>query len=198
MDFLGNFLSVELSLILKNIYRDQHVALPTGPMIVLSSSTLCLFSLLFAPERGAVVRVYRRIKFCVRCIQENILKGIWRQNQEKNRVIFRDIRRFQQPYSWLIPISLKALCNRGLVQLNGEEVILTEAGYLKAQHIVRLHRLWEVYLVDELGIGVEKVHRSAEEMEHIITPELEERLNELLDSPSVDPHSQVIPPAGGG
>ena len=51
---------------------------------------------------------------------------------------------------------------------------------LRAAHIVRLHRLWELYLVDMLGIGAEKVHRSAEEMEHILTPDLAKRLEKLL------------------
>lgn len=59
--------------------------------------------------------------------------------------------------------------------------------------IVRLHRLWEVYLVDYLGIGAERVHRSAEEMEHIITPELETKLTLILNNPKYDPHHQLIP-----
>lgn len=70
---------------------------------------------------------------------------------------------------------------------------LTKDGSLRAARIVRLHRLWEAYLVF-LGQGAEKVHRSAEEMEHIITPDLERELSELLGDPKQDPHSQPIPP----
>jgi manganese/zinc/iron transport system permease protein len=59
---------------------------------------------------------------------------------------------------------------------------------------VRLHRLWEVYLADYLGMGAEKVHRNAEEMEHIITPAIEKELTVLLHNPQKDPHHQPIPP----
>ena len=73
--------------------------------------------------------------------------------------------------------------------------MLTSKGEVWAAKIVRLHRLWEVYLADYLGIGVERVHRSAEEMEHIITPELERELTFLLKDPQRDPHHQPIPPS---
>jgi manganese/zinc/iron transport system permease protein len=48
--------------------------------------------------------------------------------------------------------------------------------------------------VDYLGLGVERVHRSAEEIEHILTPDLEARLEALLANPLLDPHQQPIPP----
>ena len=67
------------------------------------------------------------------------------------------------------------------------------SGFHRASYIVRLHRLWEVYLVEHLGFGAERVHRSAEEMEHILTPEVEKELTRLLDDPEVDPHQQPIP-----
>lgn len=66
-------------------------------------------------------------------------------------------------------------------------------GREKAASIVRLHRLWELYLTDTLGFQAEKVHRTAEEMEHILTPEIEEKLTRLLSNPKQDPHQQPIP-----
>lgn len=74
---------------------------------------------------------------------------------------------------------------------------LTSLGIKRAARIVRLHRLWEVYLVNSLGFNVERVHKSAEEMEHILTPELEKKLMELLDNPTIDPHKQPIPSQEG-
>ncbi len=70
--------------------------------------------------------------------------------------------------------------------------LLTEDGRMKGEQLVRLHRLWEVYLVS-LGQGREKVHCSAEEMEHILTPEIEKELTALLNDPRQDPHHQPIP-----
>ena len=64
---------------------------------------------------------------------------------------------------------------------------------IRASRLVRLHRLWELYLASSMKIGEEKVHRSAEEMEHILTPEIEKKLTELLKNPKIDPHKQPIP-----
>lgn len=78
-----------------------------------------------------------------------------------------------------------------------KRLILTTEGHYRATRIIRLHRLWEVYLADYLGVGIEKVHRNAEEMEHILTPELERELTLLLNDPKKDPHQQPIPSLEG-
>jgi manganese/zinc/iron transport system permease protein len=75
---------------------------------------------------------------------------------------------------------------------------LTKEGQQRAAKIVRLHRLWEVYLTNYLGMGGERVHRNAEDMEHILTPELERELTLLLKDPKQDPHQQPIPPREEG
>ena len=62
----------------------------------------------------------------------------------------------------------------------------------EAKKLVRLHRLWEVYLV-HMGQAKERVHHNAEEMEHLLTDEIEQQLQKLLDNPRVDPHQQPIP-----
>ncbi len=164
--FLGNVLSVEFS--------RENFSLPTGPMILLVASFLCLLSLLFAPKAGLVSRLIRISRFKNRCLLENALKGLWRGKP------FEELPRFLQRRLE----AKKWVANHRL----------TQEGEKKAAQIVRLHRLWEVYLVS-LGQGAEKVHRSAEEMEHIITPDLEKELTEYLRNPQEDPHAQPIPAA---
>ena len=80
---------------------------------------------------------------------------------------------------------------RGWISKDGT---LTPRGEASAQKIVRLHRLWEVYLVEYLGQNVDKVHRTAEELEHLFSPALEQQLTTLLNNPEKDPHDQPIPP----
>jgi DtxR family Mn-dependent transcriptional regulator len=58
---------------------------------------------------------------------------------------------------------------------------------------VRTHRLWERYLVDRGGLPSEEVHATADRLEHVSTPELTERLDEVLGRPAVDPHGAPIP-----
>jgi manganese/zinc/iron transport system permease protein len=60
---------------------------------------------------------------------------------------------------------------------------------------VRLHRLWELYLQEYLHLDADHVHDDAEAMEHVITPEIEKQLEDLLGRPERDPHQAVIPRA---
>ena len=76
------------------------------------------------------------------------------------------------------------------MQKNG---FLTKKGEQKAQNLIRLHRLWELYLSKELGITGSRVHESAEEMEHILAAKMEKRLTEYLNNPTHDPHNNEIP-----
>jgi DtxR family transcriptional regulator, Mn-dependent transcriptional regulator len=76
-------------------------------------------------------------------------------------------------------------------------VRLTSEGYAKAMEIVRKHRLWECFLADSLKFEWHRVHDVAEQLEHIDSPDLIERLDEFLGFPSLDPHGDPIPDANG-
>lgn len=76
-------------------------------------------------------------------------------------------------------------------------VTLTLKGSLLATRLVRKHRLWEVFLVEKLHFSWDEVHEMAEELEHIQSDELVERLDEYLGRPKFDPHGDPIPDAEG-
>ncbi len=76
--FLGNYFSVEFTNYFAVAYPGQRLSIPTGPMIVMVAAVICIFSLLFAPERGMLVRLVRIMRFRYKCTCENILKAIWR------------------------------------------------------------------------------------------------------------------------
>lgn len=192
--YLGNFLSVELTRYLAGYYPESRIALPTGPMIVLAATGICIIALLIAPERGLLLRFVRATRFKYRCISENILKAIW-LNGSMVPVSFEQISQFQGISRLYLHFILQRLiAKKWLETTDVTHYQLTPLGLQKAARIVRLHRLWEVYLADYLGVGAERVHRNAEEMEHILTPELEQELTLLLKDPQVDPHQQLIPP----
>lgn len=194
--FLGNYLSFELSVKLSEAFKDYTISLPTGPMIVLSAAFLSILSLLFAPKRGVLVRGIRIYSFRLRCHEENILKALWRYGKE---IDIKSLLKMNARHPFITKRVLKTILKKGyLARGENKKYRLTPEGVLKSSHIVRLHRLWEVYLASYLGIGKERVHKSAEEMEHIITPELEKELILLLDNPKEDPHKQPIPESTGG
>ena len=72
-------------------------------------------------------------------------------------------------------------------------IALTEAGRRGALEMLRHHRLLERYLVDTLGVPLDKVHAEAERLEHVLSEELEERIDEALGFPTHDPHGDPIP-----
>ena len=76
-------------------------------------------------------------------------------------------------------------------------VSLTNTGRAIALEVIRHHRLIETYLAQALGIPWDRVHEEAEKMEHALSEYLEERIDELLGHPSVDPHGAPIPSRDG-
>ncbi|HEY0041987.1 MAG TPA: metal-dependent transcriptional regulator [Flavisolibacter sp.] len=81
--------------------------------------------------------------------------------------------------------------------LPDKSIQLTEKGRKKALIIVRKHRLWEVFLVNKLNYRWSEVHELAEQLEHVDSEELINRLEEFLDSPAFDPHGDPIPDRNG-
>lgn len=183
--FFGNYLSLEIP---QWVGRSTLV-LPTGPMILLTAALFCTLSLLFAPKRGLLRRRLRAAYFERECRRENVLKCLWKKGDGVSFSVLKEA--LDASYvnlRWM----LFCLRREGWVEKRGGQLHLKSDGRKRAARIIRLHRLWEVYLVS-LGQGVEKVHRSAEEMEHILTPELESELTLVLDNPTLDPHKQPIP-----
>jgi DtxR family Mn-dependent transcriptional regulator len=93
---------------------------------------------------------------------------------------------------------VKALSESGLVDYepyNG--VRLSAAGGKLAALVLRRHRLIELFLVRVMGLGWDEVHDEAEQLEHVVSERLIERIDEMLGRPAVDPHGDPIPTADG-
>ncbi len=76
-------------------------------------------------------------------------------------------------------------------------VRLTLLGEQRAMEVIRHHRLLELYLARELGYSWDKVHAEADKLEHVISEEFEDKLDQLLGYPTVDPHGDPIPSKDG-
>jgi DtxR family Mn-dependent transcriptional regulator len=93
---------------------------------------------------------------------------------------------------------VKALADSGLVSYEPRfGARLTKGGEQLALHVLRRHRLVELFLVKVLGLDWSEVHDEAEELEHAISEKVLERIDKLLGHPSVDPHGDPIPTAKG-
>jgi DtxR family Mn-dependent transcriptional regulator len=93
---------------------------------------------------------------------------------------------------------MKTLTESGLVLYEPYSgVRLTPAGGKLAAHVVRRHRLVELFLVRIMGMDWSEVHQDAEVLEHAVSDQLLERMDEMLGRPSADPHGDPIPSATG-
>ncbi|TRX23647.1 metal-dependent transcriptional regulator [Flavobacterium franklandianum] len=93
---------------------------------------------------------------------------------------------------------LKKLAEKDLVNYKKYQgVSLTDKGRLSAKMIVRKHRLWEVFLVNKLNFAWDEVHDIAEQLEHIKSEQLINKLDDFLGNPTEDPHGDPIPDAQG-
>jgi DtxR family transcriptional regulator, Mn-dependent transcriptional regulator len=91
---------------------------------------------------------------------------------------------------------LKKLAGLGLVDHEPYRgAVLTDTGRRAAIEITRHHRLLEMYLMENLGLGIDAVHAEADRLEHALSEELEARIDESLGYPTHDPHGDPIPDA---
>ena len=77
------------------------------------------------------------------------------------------------------------------------KITLTDEGRLHGMLVIRRHRLWETFLHEKLDFSWDEVHELAEELEHIYSKKLINRLDQFLEFPEFDPHGDAIPNAKG-
>ncbi|MBC7566508.1 MAG: metal-dependent transcriptional regulator [Pedobacter sp.] len=131
--------------------------------------------------------------------EENYLKVIYHLSLSNDGLITTNsIAEKVQTKAASVTDMMRKLAEKQLVSYQKYQgVTLTDTGKAIAVKIVRKHRLWEVFLVDKLHFKWDEVHDIAEELEHINSSELVERLNEYLKFPTNDPHGDPIPDKNG-
>ena len=131
--------------------------------------------------------------------EENYLKAIYHLSTGNNSVVSTNqIAEITNTKAASVTDMLKKLAEKKLINyIKYQGVTLTEAGKNAAVNIVRKHRLWEVFLVEKLGFKWDEVHDIAEELEHINSESLINRLDDFLENPAADPHGDPIPDRSG-
>ncbi|WP_395051056.1 metal-dependent transcriptional regulator [Flavobacterium sp.] len=131
--------------------------------------------------------------------EENYLKTIYHlTNLSDSEVSTNAIAEMMETKASSVTDMLKKLSEKDLVHYKKYQgVSLTEQGNLIAKMIVRKHRLWEVFLVEKLDFPWDEVHDIAEQLEHIKSEQLIDKLDDFLGNPTEDPHGDPIPDAQG-
>lgn len=131
--------------------------------------------------------------------EENYLKEIYKlQEQSGDTVANSDLAKALDVHSASVTDMLKKMSKKKLINYEKSKGFrLTEKGKQIALSIIRKHRLWEVFLLEKLGFGWDEVHEIAEQLEHIQSESLINRLDSYLGHPKADPHGDPIPNANG-
>jgi len=131
--------------------------------------------------------------------EENYLKAIFHLERfAEEGVSTNAIAEQMQTKASSVTDMLKKLADKKLVNyIKYQGVTLTNQGKKTAAAIIRKHRLWEVFLVEKLDFSWDEVHEIAEQLEHIESDLLIEKLDKLLNFPKFDPHGDPIPTKEG-
>ncbi|MFT6055666.1 MAG: DtxR family Mn-dependent transcriptional regulator, partial [Roseivirga sp.] len=132
-------------------------------------------------------------------VEENYLKAIYHLSESgKRSVNTNTLAEEMKTAPASVSDMVKRLSQKKMVQYQKYKgVNVSEEGKIKALHVIRKHRLWEVFLVDKLSFHWDQVHEVAEQLEHIKSPLLIKRLDEFLGFPKYDPHGDPIPDEDG-
>jgi DtxR family Mn-dependent transcriptional regulator len=131
--------------------------------------------------------------------EENYLKAIYRLQEQGNAAISTNaIAEFLQTRPASVTDMIKKLSDKRLLKYEKYKgVLLTETGKKVAIDTVRKHRLWETFLYNKLNFSWDKVHDIAEQLEHIQSEDLTDKLEAFLGFPQHDPHGDPIPAKNG-
>lgn len=131
--------------------------------------------------------------------EENYLKAIYKIAEREDKPASTNaIASSMNTSAASVTDMIKRLSEKDLVNYERYRgVTMTKEGQQIATHLIRKHRIWEVFLVDKLDFSWDEVHDIAEQLEHIQSIELINRLDEYLDFPRFDPHGDPIPDEDG-
>ena len=132
-------------------------------------------------------------------VEENYLKAIYHLSKGgKNAVSTNSLAETMNNKAASVTDMIKKLSAKEVIAYEKYRgVNISQKGKSEALYVIRKHRLWETFLVEKLGFSWDEVHEVAEQLEHIKSPLLIEKLDAFLDHPSVDPHGHPIPDKNG-
>lgn len=130
--------------------------------------------------------------------EENYLKAIFHLSKEEEQVSTNSLAGYLGTSAASVTDMIKKLGEKKLVEYQPYRgVKMTSEGAKVALKIIRKHRLWEVFLVNKLNIPWDRIHDTAEQLEHVDSQELIDKLDEFLGFPKFDPHGDPIPGKDG-
>ena len=187
--------------------------LPSGAMIVLVCSLLFAVSMLLGWRRGVMIRVLRRVRLNRKIDRQHLLRAMYEQLESTgakrsdkaigqelapsiNRKTLIKLDKLLAMRSWSITRLRRAISRAEedeLVRLKEDSCRLTQKGLAEAARLTRQHRLWEMYLITYAEVATANVDRDADDIEHVLAPEVIDQLEDLLDDQGMTIHVPASP-----
>ena len=179
--------------------------LPAGAVIVLCAGVFFVFSFLFAPCRGVIAMAYRLIRLRINVANEHLLRDMYEQIELRSKVapsqlppsmcslLVSELPILRSWSQWFAAFVLRGLSSKGFVQHSEDTLCLTAKGLHHAAIAVRNHRLWEEYLITHADIAASHVDRSADVVEHVLSPEIVNQLEAALVAKGRLPNRDNVP-----
>lgn len=173
--------------------------LPAGPAIVLTGAALFVFSLLFAPQRGIIARVYEETRLRLRVARDHLMRSLYELNEpalpQRDTIPLERLAQHRHARPWLQRWLLDRSERTGLLERTNGSVRLTPLGLRRAAEATKTHRMWEMYMMEFAGSAADHVDRSADAVEHLLPEGLLVKLEERLAREGRMPHMATAVPA---
>lgn len=180
--------------LLKTILQGDGGTPPPGPLIVLCGAAVFLASMLFAPRRGVLARVWRQSKTRHDVVRDHLLRVLFELTEANQPDLIEiPLAQLESRIStgpttrrWVLGRAVRA----GLLHRPTPDTIrFTPDGHAAAAKLTRAHRLWEQFLIEHADIAADHVHRPADDIEHL----LPEAMIELLEAEIAAEQDAVVP-----
>ena len=183
------FLSAVIGLLLA-IFFDTT----PGPAMAVVAAIMYVLAAFFAPNRGLVFQFFQKRKLKNKIHMEDVMKESFKL-QQRTGLNFESLSNKLGFKKSELNKLIKQLRQKGYFEK--DELVLTEAGRKMANKLTRAHRLWETYLVSEVGLTDDQIHDDAERLEHLLSEDLLDEVDAHLGFPQKDPHGSPIPAKTG-
>ena len=163
-----------------------------GPAMAVTGTMFFLLAVFFSPKKGLLFKYLRKNSIRKKVELEDTLKQAFKLHEKSKLTLSNLIERLGFSSS-KVKQYLNKLRQDGLLEWKGETIKMNKKGVQAANKLVRAHRLWETYLVNQAGMNEGEIHEHAEKWEHILTDEVLDEVDHELGYPKMDPHGSPIP-----
>ncbi|NNE16336.1 MAG: iron chelate uptake ABC transporter family permease subunit [Saprospiraceae bacterium] len=163
-----------------------------GPAMTLVATFIYFTAVLLSPSKGLLFKMNQKRIEKKRIIREDILRQVIKKPLNVGMSVGEISVNLKLPLK-IVKSFANKMSKSSLLTTNGQNVILSDAGVLKAEQLVRAHRLWETYQVRQMGLDSNQIHDEADQLEHFLSEELIDEIDKQLGYPVKDPHDSPIP-----